>query len=132
MAEPREPKAKQPREGRGGAGARGEGRGAPQRGAKRHVSEHDEAQQRALRAANAEGLDLRRDMSLPSGFVGVSGYGMADAIKYRATLAVPCDARGKRRLRVLGANFGCAEEAALCVARAEKAMNARGVTALRF
>ena len=85
-----------------------------------------EESQRALRAVAAEGLELRRDPTQPNGYHGVSSFGFAGAVRYRAALTVVCDARGKRRMRVLG-TFNCAEAAALCIARAE-----RDVSALRF
>ena len=77
---------------------------------------------RALEAADAEGLELQRDYSQPSGFAGVRSWGADDGVRYAAHVTIIDHVRQKRRVRGLGNTFITAAEAALCVARAERAL----------
>ena len=88
-------------------------------GGARPSSSSRSAAEAALEQGSIEGMQLIRDRNEPSGFAGVYGYGMAKAERYRAVLTTRCDARGKKRHRVLG-SFATAEEASLCIARAER------------
>lgn len=85
------------------------------------IAAAERAKRDALRTALTEGLAFEPDPKGPTGLLGVRARGTGDTLRYTATITW-ITGRLKRKARVLGTSFLAAEEAALFIARARKAL----------